>query len=684
MPRPKVPPHRRQRVVQACNACRAVRKRCSGAAPCTLCQRRGIGHSCSIPAHTPAANPQGVVASERAGAILDSADLPAGLIEQAPLIQTRPPDAAGSLASSTSQAIGPSHLEDRTSLNEMRLSNQENRPESPILGAKPQPRMLLNLHGERVFIGRGGSQSLLQCVRKIIASQIGPSSFSRDGRSEIMHETESPQARHHTSSPGEMSVETKLMYAGYFSAVTGGLIDPFCPQELETLLTTPSLESPHKKALAELVIAIGLQCELSADTLDRELAYFTHAQSHAFSGMLEEPDLDVVRIFLIMAFYLLGQGRRNTAFVYLGIAARIALVLGLHSQETYTDINDPKQQLRLRVWMSLRVMDIPISSVLGRPPATGGVHSDLKSLIDGIERIDHDSGITCLAASYKIVSLISSIVDRVYDRKEISISLVEEFLQKLKEWGQEVPEFLHTLPPSSSSVSQGDLPERKGAIGRVHVSCLYYFAVNLVTRPLLISTLTRQQPADAVSSQLASACLEAATLVVQTCNDAHKLNLLKANMSTLMTMIFPAGLVLGLELFAKESGPYGIEAAFHGARDLLGFLGAKSSLAALYHEMLISLWNVISERRTRKRSHAGNSYVSRIFAFDRPQTQDMRPRQEATNSPGFMSASQQDQTASLFTAEIPDSNAPLDSGEVFLDWDSLDITQWDTFPFIGG
>lgn len=184
--------------------------------------------------------------------------------------------------------------------------------------------------------------------------------------------------------------------------------------------------------------------------------------------------------------------------------------------------------------MSLRVMDIPISSVLGRPPATGGVHSDLKSLIDGIERIDHDSGITCLAASYKIVSLISSIVDRVYDRKEISISLVEEFLQKLKEWGQEVPEFLHTPPPSSSSVGQGDLPERKGAIGRVHVSCLYYFAVNLVTRPLLISTLTRQQPADAVSSQLASACLEAATLVVQTCSDAHKLNLLKANMSTLM------------------------------------------------------------------------------------------------------------------------------------------------------
>ncbi|CAI6096011.1 unnamed protein product [Clonostachys chloroleuca] len=63
-----------------------------------------------------------------------------------------------------------------------------------------------------------------------------------------------------------------------------------------------------------------------------------------------------------------------------------------------------------------------------------------------IERLDHDRGITCLAASYKIVLLVNNIVDRVYDRKEMSISLAEELLRKLKEWAREVPEFLHTPP----------------------------------------------------------------------------------------------------------------------------------------------------------------------------------------------------------------------------------------------
>jgi hypothetical protein len=62
--------------------------------------------------------------------------------------------------------------------------------------------------------------------------------------------------------------------------------------------------------------------------------------------MLEDPDIDMVRIFLIMSFYLLGECRRNTAFLYVGIATRAAVALGLHSRETYTDMTDKKHQLR--------------------------------------------------------------------------------------------------------------------------------------------------------------------------------------------------------------------------------------------------------------------------------------------------------------------------------------------------
>lgn len=98
--------------------------------------------------------------------------------------------------------------------------------------------------------------------------------------------------------------------------------------------------------MVDLVVAIGLQCDPSTDTHDREMAYFRESQNQAFSGMLEDPDIDMVRTFIIMTFYLLGECRRNTAFLYLGIAARAAVALGLHSYDTYTDMNDPIHQLR--------------------------------------------------------------------------------------------------------------------------------------------------------------------------------------------------------------------------------------------------------------------------------------------------------------------------------------------------
>lgn len=48
MPRPKVHPSQRRRVVEACAFCRASKKRCSGTVPCTACKRRGIESQCSL------------------------------------------------------------------------------------------------------------------------------------------------------------------------------------------------------------------------------------------------------------------------------------------------------------------------------------------------------------------------------------------------------------------------------------------------------------------------------------------------------------------------------------------------------------------------------------------------------------------------------------------------------------
>jgi hypothetical protein len=181
--------------------------------------------------------------------------------------------------------------------------------------------------------------------------------------------------------------------------------------------------------------------------------------------------------------------------------------------------------------MSLRVLDIVVNSILGRPAATAGVHSDLQSLIDDTVASSDDRGLICLGASYRIVALINHIVDTMYDKKEITIPAVEEHLQRLGQWSQELPDFLKTSPlPDQVQVSG---VKDKGAIGRVHVSCLYYFAVTIVTRPILVATLAQQPASGLVHTQLASACLDAAMFTIQTCSGAQKHNLLLSNMCIL-------------------------------------------------------------------------------------------------------------------------------------------------------
>lgn len=233
-------------------------------------------------------------------------------------------------------------------------------------------------------------------------------------------------------------------------------------------------------------MAVGLQCESPTDTRDRELAFFREAQSRALAGMLEDPDIDMVRVFLIMAFYLLGECRRNTAFMYLGVAARAAVALGLHSKDTYGGhiCGDARQRLRLRVWMSLRVLDIIVNCLLGRPAATAGVYSDVQGLVGqavaSAAEGGADYGMVCLGASYDVAGLMIVTVDRLYDRKEMSIPVVEELLSELERWSRELPEFLRT-PPCTTVSSSGFTVQK--LVRRVPLDgCTSRYCITLLSR----------------------------------------------------------------------------------------------------------------------------------------------------------------------------------------------------------
>jgi hypothetical protein len=100
-------------------------------------------------------------------------------------------------------------------------------------------------------------------------------------------------------------------------------------------------------ALLYLVIAIGGQCRGSSH-LDLEYAakYFAKGQQIAFEGMLKDPSINMVKIFLLMTFYMLGACHRNAAYMYLGVASKAAAALGLHIAKQYQGLSKDEHVVR--------------------------------------------------------------------------------------------------------------------------------------------------------------------------------------------------------------------------------------------------------------------------------------------------------------------------------------------------
>ncbi|TPX24108.1 hypothetical protein DIZ76_013451 [Coccidioides immitis] len=669
MPRPKVHPDKRQRTAQACVLCRASKKRCSGAVPCGHCVRRGRAHACEMsPLHSGAGHP----------------------IPQA---------AAGARAL------------DSTGGNPRSLS-----PEAPH---KTHPRMLRNLRGERVYIGGAASLSFLQFIRETVVQYTGPSGFTHNPKVDSMLENASAATDIQSHNEDDTTFDEKVALLRIYRLATAGIIDVLSASEamqlLEEIANSEASVHSSRMAVADLILAIGAQCpKASTAVSQKEKFFFTRGQKRAFAGMLEDPNLELVWAFLLMAFYMLGACRRNAGFMYLGVATRAAVALGLHHEDSYACLTPVDRQRRLKTWMSLCVLDLLVSSILGRPSATLSLRSELgDGLVSMIE--PNDRAQARLLASYAITDLMDTVTSELYGQKAVSTDAAEEFLRKLDRWSKELPDAMRTASPNLNRPE-----EQEHTLGSIQVACFYYFATMLATRPFLISTLTARlvrsqgglssEPPtptareDPTHAKLASACVDSAVYLIQACQDARKANLFLANMCIMTALVFAASLVLGFAMFAKNKPDPEVEAAFASAKDILEIFSLLSAQAAHYFEILVLLSNAVNEQRQRlalqpKRNKS--PYVGRIFSLIPPETEAFSTNRSADIDPDVMPSIASFGEAGdphhswgspTFLPETPVQALEEGGGgggeeeeeeeEAFFGWDSLHLPVWDNFPFL--
>lgn len=180
--------------------------------------------------------------------------------------------------------------------------------------------------------------------------------------------------------------------------------------------------------------------------------------------------------------------------------------------------------------MSLCVLDMLVSSILGRPAATAGLRFDLDNNTEEISVAANSDMTRYSVASFRVLGIITDSIDKLYERKEISRTAVESLLSRIDSWRTSLPEGLLISP---APVPRGDasLSSHDGSIGKIHVSCLYYYAVALITRPVLISALTALLASQSTRhSPMASACVDASVFMIQTCQEASRAGILLRNM----------------------------------------------------------------------------------------------------------------------------------------------------------
>lgn len=93
--------------------------------------------------------------------------------------------------------------------------------------------------------------------------------------------------------------------------------------------------------------------------------YFKHALRY-LPDIHEEGSILFVEVLGLVAYYMQILNRRDAAFLYIGLAVRMAISLGLHQEVSNPDIDLIEREHRRRVWWSVYSMDRYSQSFFGR------------------------------------------------------------------------------------------------------------------------------------------------------------------------------------------------------------------------------------------------------------------------------------------------------------------------------
>ncbi|KAI9170763.1 Filamentous growth regulator [Paramyrothecium foliicola] len=547
----------RSRISNACDGCKARKVKCDGKLPCSYCARRQRPESCHYsPQRQRQRRRRRVVGEDRGGSTppsqggdvqhrrrslspresrqdeIDRRNGEGALLNGTPRTGVRTRTATTTPATThftpaPTEPLGPQPA--RQTLD----ASAEDDTEVPR-----EARLLCDAQGKLIFIGDCAPLSLFQTIRQIVTTRVAHDAFApQTSRYSVLENAPSrghanrrgdPFRQHHQAGPPEVRPsDVHAAVAAYLTATTG-LVDLFDNAKLvDDLLLWANLDRKPDDVTSVvnyLVLAIGRLTDgegLFSQT------YFEYACDRAYADLSASLSVGTVQVYILITIYMLCSCQINGAFLYFGIAVRAAHSVGLHRTEVNARFGTDLHRQRDRLWKSLRIVDLFLSTSMGRPPATSDVDCT-------VPYGDHHAGggggaaqaaLDLLDASVQILLIIEGIVVQIYSRKKISLQLTEGVSLQLRDWS------VRWLAPLKDALEGGGRSEAQVS-GACQVLSSYYYAVMLVSRPFLMYELCRrlsEGPAASAAvgaaaagraglpsgkSKLADACIDAASLMV--------------------------------------------------------------------------------------------------------------------------------------------------------------------------
>ncbi|KAJ4394883.1 hypothetical protein N0V93_004103 [Gnomoniopsis smithogilvyi] len=387
-----------------------------------------------------------------------------------------------------------------------------------------EARLLCDAQGKLIFIGDCAPLSFFQTVRQLVTSRVDSHAFAPQTSQYSVLENATSKSFFTSGavSPPEVRVEDIPDTVAAYLSVSSGMVNLFASEaRLTDMLTMWASNTAEiddvSTAVNYLVLAIGLQ-EKNEDLAQQ---YFEYARDQALSTLNGSLGTQTVKAFILITLYMLCACQINGAFLFFGIAVRAAYSIGIHRTEVNQRFGDEQRHHRDNLWKSLRIVDLFLSTSMGRPPCTSDVDCTVP-----YRQVDNEGRemFDILNASVQIFLILEGIVLEVYTRRKITPQLTEGISRQLRDFSVRWLDQMKRVVSSPNESSSADVS------GACQVLASYYYAVMLVTRPFLMYELYRRlspEPATIYrraglvsgKSKLADACIDAASMMVDQISD---------------------------------------------------------------------------------------------------------------------------------------------------------------------